>query len=298
MKEFIIRKNRIICLFAIVAIVIFFYCGITPANTAYAQSNEKDEIRYGLVTYSQQVQTAGVIQEVINYSWNETVIGYANDYFPEYYNTNNNLNNPCAPVAGSMIIGFYDRYYTELIPNFTPGRNIGSYYRYNPMTINTGYIQGVMDSLYVSMSTNNPLPGTTQTQYKTGITSYVNVKGKSITYISIMNSGNINYNSGSNSLVSQISNGRCISLFVCDFNLAGVSDNGSSVTISKVTYSGNHIMIAYGYMRIKYYDNNNNNFRTDLFLKVSSGFYAPLNGWYYVGSSETTLVDAEAAYIY
>jgi len=297
--KFLLMKNSVIFVLLSVCCAVLALSGYT-GQAAYAEASTarsaQKEIHYGVKSTS--VQTKALVIETVNYSSIQTEEDYINPYFPEYYNTNTNLTNACAPVAGSMIIGFYDRYYTDLITGISPGRTIGGVYRYNPMTTNTSYIQGVIDSLYVSMSTNYPSPGTTQTQYKTGLTSYVTSKSLSITYTSIVSGGAINYESGSASLVSQLAAGNPISLFVSDYNISILSDNGSGMTITKSTYDGNHILVGYGYKKIEYYDSSNYNFRTDLFIKVSSGLSAPLNGWFMVGSSETTLNDAESASIY
>ncbi|NCA68354.1 MAG: hypothetical protein EOM87_09885, partial [Clostridia bacterium] len=103
-----------------VAVVLVFSFAILPSDTAYAETSRTRVIYYGVPTFGQPVQTRAT--EVINYTSKVTEEDYINATFPEYYNTNGNLTNTCAPVAGAMIVGYYDRTYTDLIANFTPGR--------------------------------------------------------------------------------------------------------------------------------------------------------------------------------
>jgi len=301
MKKLLMKKiNFIVLLTVCCTVLVVFCCGFTAGPAASAKTvsdilSASKEIQYG-VKSSTTVQAKSVlISETISYSRIETEQVYINTFYPQYCNTNDNLTNVCAPVAGTMLIGYYDRFYTGLIPNFTPGYLVGSSYYYQAMTDS---VQSSIDWNYTSMSTNNPLPGTTQTQYKNGLTAYVNSKSLNISYTSIASGGAINYNTGSSSLVSQIAAGRPISVFSCGFNLCSISDSGSSITLSKNCYDNNHILEAYAYRRIKYFDSSNNNFRTDLFLRVSSGLNSNTCGWYLVGNSGTTLVDAETAFIY
>ena len=101
--------------------------------------------------------------EIINYSWQQTTASVMiNNSFPDYYNTNNSLLNCCANVAGANIIGFYDRFYENLIPDYIPGISRGDNYSYYNMEFNLAKKQDVIIELYVRMGTNNPEAGTSQ----------------------------------------------------------------------------------------------------------------------------------------
>jgi hypothetical protein len=295
-KRLIKAIKRTILTVSVFAVVMISYLSVSPIASAEASSFTSDavKIRYGIPIKTPDSQTKSDTTQTVYYSYILEQQDYVNVSFPKYYNTNSELYYECAPVAGSMIVGYYDRYYSNLIPNFTPGLTSGNDYIYYSMST---YAQGIIDTLYVEMDTNDPDPGTTQTQYKNGLTSYIDTQGYDISYIDIASGGVINYNSGTSSLTYQISNGRPISLFLSGYNLCSITDYGYKIVINKQTYSDNHIMIAYGYKRIRYYNELDINFRTDLFLKVSSGIDV-IKDWYFVGSTGTTINDAEAAYTY
>lgn len=248
----------------------------------------------GEIYYGAESGVASVSTETFSYSYYLVDSGYANPYCPQYYNTNSSLTNACAPVAGAIVVGYYDRYSTSLIPNFTPGKMTNSGYRYYAMnTSNTPTIQGVTNSLFTSMGTNTQQSGTSQAQYNSGLSSYVSSAGYTFSHSSLMSGSTLNYSS----LVSQLSNNRVLSVFMSDYNYCSKNIGSTSATYTINSFSGNHIYISYGYERYRYYDSNGNNFRTDLFLCVSTGLSSPLTGWYWVGSSTTTLNDVEVAVI-
>ena len=285
MKNIIRTKKIFLVIILLTALIFgsFYSLSVLNSNVAYA---------YDEIYYKDSATIIGTSTETINYAYYDEEIGYANNYCPEYYNTNSNLASSCAAVAGSIIVGYYDRNSINLIPSFTPGRTVNNAYRYYPMTYATNTIQDVIGSLYNNMGITSS--GATQTQYKNGLTNYVNNRGYNITYTNIMSNGSLNYNSA----VTQMTGGKIASLMMVNFNGCSITMGSNTSTYTKTSYSGNHVFIAYGYRKIRYYDSNNNNFRTDIFLRVSTGFNSPQNTWYYVGSNDTSLVAAEVAYIY
>ena len=279
--------KKIIFVLALIVIVSAFTltCAFHVApESAYAE---------GEIYYGAESGVASVSTETFSYSYYLVDSGYANPYCPEYYNTNSSLTNACGPVAGTIVVGYYDRYSTSLIPNFTPGALSGGIFRYYPMIYFSSTIQSVTNSLFTSMGTNTQQSGTSQAQYNSGLSSYVTSAGYTYSHSSIMSGGSINYSS----LISQIGNGRVLSVFMSDYNYCSKNIGSTSATYTINSFSGNHIYIAYGYERYRYYDSNGNNFRTDLFLCVSTGLNSPTTGWYWVGSSTTTLNDVEVAVI-
>lgn len=247
----------------------------------------------GEIYYGAESGVASVSTETFSYSYYLVDSGYANPYCPQYYNTNSSLTNACGPVAGAIVVGYYDRYSTSLIPNFTPGSLSGGIYSYYPMVYFSSTIQGVTNSLFISMGTNTQQSGTSQAQYNSGLSSYVTSAGYTFSHSSVMSGGSINYSS----LVSQLSNNRVLSVFMSGYNYCSKNIGSTSATYTINSFNGNHIYISYGYERYRYYDSNGNNFRTDLFLCVSTGLNSPTTGWYWVGSSTTTLNDVEVAVI-
>ncbi len=207
--------------------------------------------------------------ETFTYSRKEkSTLVKVNNTFPAYYNTNDSLLNSCANVAGANLIGYYDRYYENLIPDCAPGIARGNNYTYYLMTNNLAKRQAVIDDLYIRMGTNTIEPGTDQTGYKNGLTSYVNSKGLSATYASVMTNANLDM-----SKVHQaLSNGKPISLYLSGYNISNVYDmDDGSVTLTKSIFTTNHIMIVYGYQTVDYYNASNALIKSKTYLYVATG---------------------------
>lgn len=288
------RISIIIMIAVFVATVIIGFSGISLSDTRAAASGVQNNDIY----YCDDLNYNGegdsyVSTEIINYA-TKTVTSYSiNGSFPSYYNTNSQLVNACANVAGANIIGYYDRYFADLIPNHTPGFMRQTNYIYYAMSVNLSIKQGVIDTLYTLMSTNNPNPGTSQTQYRNGLTTYAsNTASKSVTYNTVMSNSAFSISLA----LTQMQAGNPISLFLSGYNVTTISDTGSTATLSKVIYSGNHIMIVYGYQTINYYNSLGSLIATKTYLRIASGLEASTK--LYVLNNNGTLNDAEAAHIY
>lgn len=100
---------------------------------------------------------------------------------PSY--SNSNLTNGCAPIAGSIIVGYYDYVSPDLMPNFVCGRWLGTVrfkYNYEDPAIPT-----CQNSLYSLMGTNTINNGTSLAQFKAGLTAYARNNGNySVNYTS------------------------------------------------------------------------------------------------------------------
>jgi len=281
-------KALIIGIALIIAVLISLIAvpGINNQNSAYAYF-DPEEIYYlggGSSTNS---------TETVNFATRTDTVVSINTTFPHYYNTDNALTNNCANVAGSIILGYYDRYY-DLIPNCTPGVLRGGKYTYFPMQTVKTAILNTINELYVEMGINSFNDGATQTQYTNGLSSYVGKKNRNISFSSVMTNSALDMDKVANA----ISSGNPISLFLSGFNICELETTDTQYTIKKDIYTDNHIMVAYGYRIVNYYNDNGEKFRTDTFLLVSSGRYEIISGLYLVGSSGTMLNAAESAYIY
>lgn len=285
------KNSKYIILLFIAPIIAISLLGINTKFVAYANNldEHKSEIYYADNGSEDFIYSF----EQIEFSTKTDDIIYINESFPEYYNTNSSLNNACANVAGSIIIGYYDRYY-DLIPNCLVGAVRGGNYFYFPMIVNTSAVQNVINILYEKMDTNVINIGTTQEQYKAGLINYVDSRNRVVDFESVLTGNSLDMEK----LDEAITNQRPVSLFLSGYNLCDISESATEYSIDKYVSSGNHIMIAYGYRIIRYFDDAGNNFRTDIFLLVSSGHSSRNSGWYYIGESNTTLNAAESAYIY
>lgn len=290
----VLKQRIIICVAAVILAVItaIAVIGSTANNVAFA-TDVPEEIYYGDDLYGDSVDNSESEVEYINYATKNETYGFINNTYPVYYNLDNNLKNGCANVAGASIIGYYDRFYEDFIPNSTPGFVRNNIYNYYPMLMDKELKQSVINTLYVDMKTNNPNAGTSQANYKSGLSAFISRKGKSTSFTSVMTNGKFDLNKA----IAQFNQGYPISLYLQGFNVTSVDEVSDNQTrLVKVLYSGNHIMIAYGYDKIDYYDANGQLVKSNVYLLISSGMMG-LTGRYIVNNNGI-LDDAESVRVY
>ncbi len=212
------------------------------------------------------------IEETIHFSYKQEDETIIDGGLPRYYDTAATLN-PCAPVAGSIVLGYYDQYYDNLIENFTSTRVIFGIKMY---TGQTEAVQTVINQLYSDMGTNNTEGGTTINGFKSGMTTYVGRKGRSVTFSQRV------YNQSilPNLFKQSIQNEKPVVLFVSHYTLIDLSDFEAETGTEDVYlqhYGGNHTLIAYGVNTIKYYNAAGNLIHQFDLIAVATGLsYYPL----------------------
>lgn len=199
---------------------------------------------------------------------------------PEYRPVGD-MTNACGAAAGTTAIGFYDKYYANLIPGWDSFYSNGKY-----KSQNATYVNPIMQNLYVAMRTNVDGPGVTEAEFKSGLSSYVTGKGYSLQYNSITPGGNFNYTA----FKAAVNSNKITALFVKPGNVYNITPSNGYDVVSSVAVTESHIMIAYGYTQINYY--NGNTVRTDTYVKVATG-KSGINMAYY--KIDNSLLDA--AYI-
>ncbi|MBD5131275.1 MAG: hypothetical protein HDT28_01580 [Clostridiales bacterium] len=211
--------------------------------------------------------------ETISYVSKQVVsdISTANDT-PEYYSVNG-MQNGCGPVAGAITIGFYDKYYDNLIPNWTPAYSTGRYKGQDKT-----YVPALIQDLYDSMQTNVVAPGVSENEFKSGLKSYVVDHGYNIEYISLGNGNSFNYST----FKTAVNNNEVSVLFVQSSNIYRCVSNEDEDVLYTINISGNHIMVAFGYYEVKY--TLSNGIRTDKYLRVATGWADNAKAFYKVGS--------------
>ncbi len=192
---------------------------------------------------------------------------------PKYYGS------ACGAVAGATAIGYYDRYYSNMIVGWD------SYYSNGEYRMQDGtYVPALMNDLSGRMNINAS-GGVTESNFKSGFTSYINDHGYS-TQFRTLGSGN-----GYNNLSFQaaVYNDEVAALFVhsSDLYYIGLGNNCDTITTS--TISGNHIMIAYGFYEVQYATPQGT--RVDKYLEVATGFSYMPTAYYKVNSQ------IESAYV-
>ncbi|MDE7329251.1 MAG: hypothetical protein K2N57_05860 [Clostridia bacterium] len=284
-------NKKINVIMMVLIIVVSSFC----ITTFSINNNKKCEAAVA-TTYSDDIlysetATQNVEIETIYYSWKDTTTYQINSTFPNYYNTNMSLTNTCANVAGANIVGFYDRYYDNLIPDYTTGIQRGNNYTYYPMSLNKDKKQAVINTLYASMKTNTKNDGTTQEDFENGLKAYVQSQGRNISYISVISGGNFNFAN----FDAELRNGRPVAFFLSGYNFVSFQDSGSQVSMTKNFYSGNHIIVAYGYQKVNYYNANNTLIQSNTYIYVSSGIHN--EDGHYLLNSGGNMIAAEAIVI-
>lgn len=188
---------------------------------------------------------------------------------PKYHNSGVNRN-ACANVAGSILLGYYDKNYDELIPNFKAARVIRDKVLFAGQT---DAVQKVTDELYVKMKTNTTGDGTTVKDFKSGLESYVEQQDRHISYSSLVSRERL----GIQKYKETIDNERPIVLFVSRYTMIdlydGIKENNKSDTYNFLHYGGDHVLVGYGIREIKYY-NKDGSLKDEInLLMVATGYY-------------------------
>ena len=193
------------------------------------------------------------------------------------------MSNACGPVAGAEIVAFYDKYYPNLIPGWDSYFPANGKYRGQ----NTTYITPMMQELYTLMKTNDGGQGVTEANFKSGLQTYFTNHGYSASFASVKNGSALN----DSACINAFKNNKVIVLFTTPGNIYDLYEYSDHDILAPYNIGGNHIMIAYGYLQIKYYSGASL-IRTDTLLEVATGRSTPIIAYYMVNST-----NLEAAYV-
>lgn len=174
--------------------------------------------------------------------------------------------NGCTATAGTNVVAFYDRYYTNLIPNYEPGMSYNGVYRYLP-NLGSEAIRTLHTTLYNYMGVNAVVPGATEDDFKNGLKRYVNEQGYSISYDSMYESAKtVNL-----AKVRQMVQSNKVAVVFCmGYNFVNYFDvTETSRTVYLRTCDAGHVMMIYGYFTVDYYKDNQI-FLTETYLCASS----------------------------
>lgn len=187
---------------------------------------------------------------------------------PSFSNGNPSYNNACSPLAGLNIVGFYDRWSTNLLAGYEPGLTFANgNFQYYPTT-NSTVVTNAFVSLYSLMKTGE-LGGTTSSNFKNGLNTYVKNAGYNISYSSFYQGSN---SVDLNKLKTAIDNNKVGLLMCSEYNFVySIVFNDSCSHINKHNYTVGHMMMVYGYETYTYYKDNEV-IGTDTFLNVCSSY--------------------------
>ena len=174
----------------------------------------------------------------------------------------------CAVVAGTNLIGFYDRLYENLIPNYQTYNSIGGRVLYKGLRAETEAVMNTLDTL---MEADVDGPGVTFTGYVSGLEQYVESHGYNFSYNSLMSWGSFDFDD----YKTAVESGKAVSLFLTNYSLVdmtGFVENTNQDLVYNCQYPSNHVVIGCGYRVVSYYDSSDNLISQVKYLEVSSGF--------------------------
>jgi len=178
----------------------------------------------------------------------------------------------CGPTGGANIVAYFNRIHPNLIPGHRAGMQIGNTFIW--ASGDSPGIHNMQTELFHLMGGNRD--GVTENQYMWGLERFARDRRFFKTLI--------DYFHGMNQMQSiryAFHNNMLVSLFMKDFNiffnhgLTSFPERGYD-SASFSLYAGNHIMIAYGYEIVSYFNANNVMFRQDTYLYVNTGLDHPL----------------------
>jgi len=238
--------------------VLLLVC-LTPFSLGMAK---KDDLHY-CDTISPLNTGGSNVAEWITLEYDSYTVSsiYMNRITPQYEGSY--LANSCAPVAGITTLGYYDVTKDNLIPNFTAG------YVYEGEFYYSGQNQVVDDTLellYDMMGTNTTGPGTTETQFINGFTSYVNGQGYNVTFNSCGSTFNKDI------AISYLNNQIPLVMFLNTYvyyDDVCISLGETSGRMHRLTSPNGHVVSVFGYREYTFYSGGSAT--TDRYMVVSFG---------------------------
>lgn len=198
--------------------------------------------------------------ETIIYSRKETETYNIKSGVPDYYSAISNTG--CANVAGAVIIGYYDRFCENLIPNLKTYMQLGSTIKYLAAKPE---INSLIEELKGFMDTDQITSGTTFNGYQQGMRTYANKHN--YTY-STEDLGKLDFDK----FKSAVKRDKPVAIFLSNYSiLTGISISGTSEIITNELNTTAHVVVGFGYKIDTYYDWNNRIVAQRTYLNVASG---------------------------
>ena len=187
----------------------------------------------------------------------------------------------CANAAGTIVIGYYDRFFENLVPNAQTYITLGNIISY---TSGGEPIYNVCLELYDLMGTTSS--GTSFSGFNAGMASYVQGQGYSYSTTSMFTSGSFDFNK----YITAVESGKPVALFLNGYAIYTYTDTENGVdTIHSDVSVYTHVAVGCGYKYETYYDANNNVVSTQRYLRVASGL--ALYGMCYINASAYTTIN-------
>lgn len=172
--------------------------------------------------------------------------------------------NSCANIAGGIVIGYYDRFCENLIPNYQTYELFYGYVLYKGMSGEAGE---VIKSLNGLMGTTSG--GTTFSGFQAGMNSYVKSHGYTYGSTSLMTNGVFDFGK----YEQAVKTNKPVALFYNYYTITSVSTPSEGKdNIYYSCKSASHVVVGCGYKIHTYYDANGKVLTTRTYLKAASGF--------------------------
>lgn len=286
------KRIKVVSLFAaaLVGVSLLLTCCLIKAPSA--QVSADTEVIYYDSVYGAPVGSSSTETYTIDCDDYEITADYTYDSAPAFGNTEAIFTNYCGPITGMDIVLFNDRWKTNLIPNYEPGfthPNTGAYYYW---AASTDESDAAYASIYSLMKTGE-VGGTTSTNFRNGLKSFVENAGYDISYSSIYsNSKTVNLNA----LKTAIDQNKVGVIMCSEYNYImrlSVASGETAMTVVKENSTVPHMMMVYGYFTCAYYKNGVN-FQTDTYLYVTKSDGMTDKGYLQVNDD---CLDIDEAYI-
>ncbi|MDE6411338.1 MAG: hypothetical protein K2L02_02230 [Clostridia bacterium] len=198
--------------------------------------------------------------ETLSYARKETSEYSIKGDLPNY--TASLGNTACANIAGAVLIGYYDRFNENLIPNYKTYNKVGTLIKYK---LFGAEVSAVMSELYSLMGTDSNKGGTTFSGFQKGMKSYAEAHSSS--YIS-EDIGNSNFEKVKSSVTSDVP----VAVFLLSYAfLTNLNTSNNLDVVKSVKSTEAHVVIACGYKIDTYYGVNGDVIAQRCYLKVASG---------------------------
>ena len=260
------------------ALVLILLSSVSMFGAWSPTAQAETEIRYNNAPI-----ISTIASEYVYYTSRDIVDEGRTDGGAPTFVTTTGISNACGAIAGAEIVAFYDKYYPNLIPGWDSYFPATGKYRGQ----NGTYIDPMMQELYSLMQTNVAGEGVSENEFKTGLQTYFSNHGYSASFSSVKSGSTLNYSA----CKTAVDSNKVIVLFTTPGNIYSIVESSDHDSVGAFTISGNHIMVAYGYLQIKYY-NNSGLFRTDTYVEVATGRSTPAKAYYKIDST-----NLEAAYV-
>lgn len=282
MKRKVVLSRFVLVLIALMLSIVVIRCGFTlctrtaTADEIRYSDSEVTEIVYGIDDDGYGGSGASSYDnetiECDSFTINKT---YAlTGTVPAYHNLMS-YDNCCSVLSSTNVVAFYDRYYTNLIPNYEPGITLSGNFSYYT-SYDTTEVRTLMANLYTAMNVNVDYVGATESDVKSGLKSYVNGQGYSLSYTSFYSTSTM---LNLSKIRTMVSNAKVGLIFCTAFNFVdSISAVSEGVLITKLNVSSAHIMMVYGYITVDYYKDGSV-FLTETYAQVSNGFSTGARGY-------------------